>query len=121
MLKFIFVFIGSFLVLSCADSTLKNKKTWVYLEVYNITQNDTTVDYVYGKLRDTDLEKIKSQSSSEDLFELTDGRYLDDNQIPHDFSEENETGSFLYRIKHITYLEIQKGDPLKFIKDSISK
>jgi|TARA_B110000908_G_C10195893_1_gene422860 hypothetical protein len=108
------------LVFSCKNQDKPNKKVWVYLETYYITKNDTTANYCYGKIHQSDLNKIKSQGDSKGMFELTDGRYLDDDQKVHDYSDSEESGVFFFRFKDVVYIEIQKQDPLNVSNDRIT-
>tara|TARA_R100001369_G_scaffold14013_2_gene28372 strand:+ start:2657 stop:2989 length:333 start_codon:yes stop_codon:yes gene_type:complete len=108
------------LIIGCNNQDKPNKKVWVYLESHNIIKNDTTAHYNYGKIHQSDLDKIKSQSTSKGLFELTDGRYLDDDQKVHDYSDDIENGVFFFRFKDVVYIEIQKYDPLKANTDTIT-
>ena len=124
MKKFTIILIIMSIIVSCTnfsgDNDIVNKKTWVYLEIFYITKNDTTSNYIYGKIDQKDMSKIKSQKNSESLFELTEGRYLDNNDKVHTFENDKESGTFFFRIKDIVYLEIQKYDPLKINKDTIA-
>ena len=108
------------LIISCNNRDKPNKKVWVYLEIYYITKIDTTTNYCYGKIHQSDLDKIKSHSNSKGLFELTDGRYLDDDQKVHDYSDSKESGVFFFRFEDVVYIEIQKYDPLKISTDTIT-
>lgn len=116
-----------FITTSCinhsSDKNINNEKAWVYIELLYVTKNDTTADYLYGKIIKSDIEKIKSKKNADGLFEITDGRYIDknDNDIIHDFAEGNQTGTFLYRYKDVVYLELLKNDPLIAQSDTITE
>lgn len=117
MKKQILLLLILFTTFSCKESSNSVKsgeKVWVYIEIFYTLKNDTIADFVYGRIDKTDLEKFETDNSSKDLFKLTDGRYIDDNEKIRDVQELNEEGTYYFQFKNVIYVEVVKADPLTF-------
>jgi hypothetical protein len=110
LLTFIFIF-------SCnqpSNSLKSGEKVWVYLEIFSDVKKDITEHYIFGKIDKTDLENFELNKSNTNLFKLTDGRYIDDNDKIRDVQELNEKGTYYFRFKDVIYVEVLNSDPLTF-------
>ena len=124
MKKLLLIFFIICIFVSCnqpSNTTKSNEKVWVYLEVAYTIKNDTTADFIFGRISKTDLEKFEKKTSKTELFKLTDGRYLNDDNEVRDVQELNEEGTFYYRFNDIVYMEIQNIDPLLFKEEKIAE
>ncbi len=103
------------LLVGCDNPTTKEndkRKTWVYLTVTYDTTDGEITNYLYGKITQKDLHNIKTKSNSEELFEISESRYIDDDGMVIGYQEDNETGTFYYRLKNVVYMEILQSDPI---------
>ncbi len=115
MRKSLFILTILSVLLSCNSKNKKNsieKKTWIYLEIDSKRYSDS--DAKYGEISLKDLNSIKENSKPEKLIMISNARYNDDSDGKvKDVSDiGNEKGTFFYRIKDISYLEILKRDPI---------
>ena len=100
------------IILSCNNEKKENSievKTWVYLET-----EDSDGDAIYGEITQEHLNWVKENTNSDKLMMISNARYIDvKDSLVKDFSiNGNEKGTFFYKIKNISYIEMLLEDPI---------
>lgn len=119
MLKFRVLFyytIVLFVFTACNDfkqnkPLRKEKKSWIYIELETILKKDTTVNYLYGKVNNTILDKLE-RSESNTLFKISDIRYFNNDDLFQLYKDDDEKGILYFNTKSIRKISIYERDPI---------
>lgn len=87
---------------------------WVYVDIEKIIDKDTTYYHYFGRMNERILNKIDSVDNYDNLFMLTDIRYIDDYDNVVIYEDEYESGTMFFRIKDVVHIEVLKEDPIMY-------
>ena len=114
--KSLFLFFSIYLFYSCdnhkSPKKVNKETTWVYLESEKILKKDTTNYYLYGKIRNTVLEKINNDEKTDGLFLLKKIRFVNNDDQIEIYEDSDQLGSIFLKIQSIKYLSVYKRDPI---------
>ena len=117
-----FSFISILLLYGCESNQeiqiSSSENTWVFLELEKQMKNDTNDFYLYGEIKQTILNTINKNESSKGIFQLSNIRYINDQDLLQIYEDKSDKGIYLFRIEDIQTVRLLKADPILTFNDN---
>jgi len=105
------------LFFSCLDSkydtSKKESKIWVYLEIETVIKKDTTPTYIYGQIKKSILQKMQNDPNASGVFFVDNTRFINDDDLLQVYADRKDTGLLGFRIEEIKTIDVLKKDPIR--------
>ncbi len=99
--------------LCAAEAIIEKNNTWAFLQFNVPEENDKNESYYYfGKISGSLYEKINSNTISSGFIHLEDVRYWGEDDLVHEYADDEYSGDLLFRIEHLVRVKVLKMDPL---------
>lgn len=93
------------------DTQTETKYKWIYLEAQTVMKNDTTPQYLYGKVKQDFLENL-DRKSKHAMFGLYDIRYVNPEGDFQIYKDGNEAGEIFFQVESIKKISVYERDPI---------
>lgn len=85
---------------------------WVYAQ-FNLPEKDGIEDYYYyGRISENLYRDFIDNKIDKGIIVLRDVSYWNNDDVIEKFEDDRDSGTLVFRIEHIVYMRLQKGDPL---------
>lgn len=99
--------------LCAAEAITEKNNIWAFLH-FNVPEESGKSEsyYYYGKISKSLYEKINSNTISSGFIHLEDVRYWGEDDLVHEYEDNEYSGDLLFRIEHVVRVKILKMDPM---------
>lgn len=107
----------------CAADAITDKNTlWAFMH-FNVPEEGDKIEsyYYFGKISESLYEKINSNTVSSGFMQLEDVRYWGDDDLVHEYKDNEYSGDLLFRIEHLVRVKVLNMDPLLGFKEPIQE
>ena len=105
--------------LCAAEAITDTNNVWAFLH-FNVPEESDKSEsyYYYGKISKSLYEKINSNTISSGFILMEDVRYWGEDDMVHEYEDNEYSGDLLFRIEHVVRVKILKMDPMLGFEDS---
>ncbi|WP_250657527.1 hypothetical protein [Alkalimarinus coralli] len=105
--------------LCASDAVADKKQLWVFMQ-FNVPEEGEKIEsyYYFGKISGSLYEKISSNAKSSGFVKLEDVRYWGEDDLVHEYRDNEYTGELVFKIEHLARVKVLKMDPMLGFKES---